>query len=90
MNTTQVAMGLEKYLISPSQWEEHRSVCHSVMPIDVYGFLFGSEREQGIGLGRHPDKGYFVLGCGQGPYLEWAQWKDGLNERVVLRDPEWI
>ena len=73
------ASEMERYLIRFDKWD--RKELEGVVPDDVIEELFspstdddGNIIKQPIGLGRHPEKGWFVLGAGQGPFFIWAQW----------------
>ena len=60
---------LEQYLISPERWD--REVPGEVR---VHGITDEIERYP-VGYGRHPEDGWFVLSCGQGSFIVWAQWE---------------
>jgi hypothetical protein len=66
------ALELERYLIEPRHWYKDQSWLELVPP-DVIEELDTSE--QPTGLGRHPTKGWFVLGTGQGPFIVWSEWE---------------
>lgn len=61
---------LEDYLIEPDQWNQDQS-WRQVVPADLLQELEGPP--QPIGLGRHPDLGWFVMYAGQGPFLAWSE-----------------
>jgi hypothetical protein len=63
------ALALEKHMIAPERWDLE-------VPPEVR--LHGIEDEivrYPIGYGRHPDRGWFVISGGQGPFLVWAEWQ---------------
>ena len=67
-------IGLEKYLIDPAKWNEDES-WRDVAPADIRSLVddAGPGRPS-VGLGRHPEKGWFVMVTGQGPAVAWSQW----------------
>jgi len=67
------AYGLEQYGIDPDQWEANPE-WKSILPVDVIEEL---SEPYPIMLGKHPTKGWFVLGTGQGPYIIWTEWDNG-------------
>lgn len=61
-------MDLEEYLISSERWDLE------VPPeVRIEGIMDEVERYP-VGYGRHPEKGWFVLAAGQGPFLVWSEW----------------
>lgn len=68
-------IGLEKYLIAPEKWEDDPS-WRNVLPSEEIEALDDSWSGNGpsIGLGKHPEKGWFVMCCGQGPFVDWSEW----------------
>lgn len=65
-------IGLEQYLIHPDHWNDDTS-WQDFVPATLQDELHAANGPP-IGLGRHPDKGWFVLGAGQGPTTLWSQW----------------
>ena len=68
------AMELEKHLIAPDKWKNELRQHGEVVPAEIYKDLFGPSGGP-IGLGRHPEKGLFVLASGQGPCIVWTEWE---------------
>jgi hypothetical protein len=67
-------IGLEEHLITPAQWNDDQS-WRSVMPEHVVEELDNAgPGRQPIGLGKHPEKGWFVMCAGQGPLVVWSEW----------------
>lgn len=80
-------LSLERHLILPERWDLE------VPPeVRVEGISDEIDRYP-VGYGYHPDKGWFVLGAGQGPFIIWAEWQQpqgvpelNLNEKPQNRD----
>ena len=63
------AFALERYLIPPDEWDDSGAP-RAVMDIVT------EETDAGVsaGIGYHPEKGWFVLESGQGPFIVWSTW----------------
>ena len=70
--TLQEAWALEKYFVE--DYDAHEVAAKKVLPDDLYKELYVNKSEYPIGLGKHPERGYFVLGSGQGPFIIWSEW----------------
>lgn len=72
---------LETYLIPPESWDRM-----------VPGFVriqgIADEGSQPVGYGRHPEKGWFVLGTGQGPFLIYAEWDSPSEKHLDSNTPD--
>lgn len=76
-------LSLERHLIPPERWDLE------VPPeVRVEGISDEIDRYP-VGYGRHPDKGWFVLGAGQGPFIIWAEWltPSGVQELTDFATP---
>ena len=60
---------LERDLISSEKWPE----LFNQMPAECQKATTEGEPGASIGIGRNGEVGWFVLGCGQGPFLIWAE-----------------
>jgi hypothetical protein len=63
------AMSLEEHLVPPARWDVE-------VPPEVRLHGIEDEGSYPVGYGRHPEKGWFVLGTGQGPFVIWAEWEN--------------
>lgn len=70
MDKQQEAMNCEKYLISGDWYSYQNNI-----PFDVIQRAIKT-RNEGIptGIGKHPEKGWFILVTGQGPHFIWREW----------------
>lgn len=76
------ALSLEKHMIPPERWDLE-------VPPEVRLHGIEDERSHPTGYGRHPDKGWFVLGSGQGPFVIWSEWDhDPVNRFSFTDDTE--
>jgi hypothetical protein len=63
------AMSLEQHMIPPERWDR------DVPPeVRVHGIEDEVVRYP-VGYGRHPELGWFVISCGEGPFVVWAEWE---------------
>jgi hypothetical protein len=58
---------LERDLIDPAKWNR----LYSKMPRECQRLI--DRNEQQIGIGRNDCVGWFILGCGQGPFVIWTE-----------------
>ena len=78
MNKTNIALWLEKFLVS---W---KNVPWDEVPEGMQEFKDEEYcRMQGgpIGIGKHPTLGWFVLACGQGPFVIWI----GVDDDTLMK-----
>ena len=69
------ALSLEAHLIEPERWDLE-------VPPEVRIHGVEDEGAYPTGYGRHPEKGWFVLGAGQGPFIIWAEWRHQYVEKI--------
>ena len=70
---------LEDYLIPLNKWNEDDSWRKVIPPdilVDLEACLTHTYRGPSIGLGKHPEKGWIIMCCGQGPFLAWSEKKE--------------
>ena len=71
MNREELAFELEAYLLCPTAWTDD---IIDRFPEDLQEELRDSSIAGGpIGIGEHPEHGWFCLGCGQGPFIIWME-----------------
>ncbi len=82
MNThylEEITFELEKHLIPPDKWDKDLI---SKFPENLrdeieYNIRWSNGEEKDmphpIGLGFREDIGYFMIGCGQGPFIIWSE-----------------
>lgn len=72
----QEAMDCEQYLLNNRYKVNLPSVISHVLPRKVLLAYYTAQTFDQIpcAIGRHPNKGWFVLGIGQGPMFIWKGW----------------
>ncbi len=65
----------EDYLIPHEQWDD----LYDQMPVECRQVVDSTAEELGgpVGIGRHPDWGWFVGASGQGPFVAWRENEEG-------------
>lgn len=72
MQDIPTAMSLEKFLISPEEWEDHP--WRSIVPQDKIDLIDEAIEERfPVGVAYVPDWGYALLAAGQGPFVIWSE-----------------
>ena len=74
----ELASELEEELISPDKWDNKLL---DKIPREISDDIKNETTGGPTGIGYREDVGYFVIGCGQGPFIIWLE-KDneGKNE----------
>ena len=57
----------EDDLIHPKHWKE----LYNEMPIECQRLI--DDHEEGIGIGKNEEFGWFTAFCGQGPVMDWSE-----------------
>lgn len=58
---------LEKKMIHPSKWKKF----YNIMPRECQEVVDGPP--DALGIGYDEEYGWYILGCGQGPYMCWNE-----------------
>lgn len=65
MHDMREAMEVERFLLPLERWTE--------APREAQEVVFDSMGGGPVGIAKHPDKGWFVVMSGQGPFIAWRE-----------------